>query len=162
MTTYKEMVTKAKAAGVTNEKTMWESIESFSDLLAQLKESHPDLYWEFMREQHGIMYRGHYDEHFAIYDVEHLRWTDKNGSKHSGAHWTVDQIEQATSGMHFPAGTTKWDKYVAFNAAYSDLCKEFDEGQILAAGFLLYFADEDWGSGTKIWEYMSEKPDAKD
>ena len=59
--------------------------------------------------------------------------------------------------MSFPSGTNKWDKYVAFNAAYSDLMKEFDDAQILKAGYLLYFADEDWGSTTKIWEYMAEK-----
>lgn len=158
MMTYKDMVMKAKAAGVTTEKTMWESIDSFSELLDELKESHPDLYWEFMRKQMGIMYHDHYDEAFALYDVAQLSWTDKSGMKHTGAHWTADQVEQATAGMHFPANTNKWDKYVAFNAAYSDLAKEFDDAQILKAGFLLYFADEDWGSPTKIWEYMSHKP----
>lgn len=156
--TYKDMVMKAKAAGVTTEKTMWESIEAFSELLEELKESHPDIYWEFMREQMGIMYHGHYDEAFALYDVSQLAWTDRNGMKHSGAHWTADQVEQATASMRFPAGTNKWDKYVAFNAAYSDLCKEFDEGQILKAGFLLYFADEDWGDSTKVWDYMRAHP----
>ena len=156
--TYKDMVMKAKAAGVTNEKTMWESIESFSELLEELKESHPDIYWEFMREQMGIMYHGHYDEAFALYDVAQMSWTDRNAMKHTGAHWTADQVEQATASMRFPAGTTKWDKYVAFNAAYSDLCKEFDEAQILKAGFLLYFADEDWGDTSKIWDYMSAHP----
>ena len=158
MMTYKDMVMKAKAAGLTSEKTMWESIESFSELLDELKESHPEMYWEFMREQHGIMHHNHYDEAFAFYDVAQLSWTDKTGMKHTGAHWTPDQVEAATATMHFPQGVNKWDKYVAFNAAYSDLAKEFDETQILKAGFLLYFADEDWGSSAKIWEYMSERP----
>ena len=72
MMTYKDMVMKAKAAGVTTEKTMWESIDSFSELLDELKESHPDLYWEFMRKQMGIMYHDHYDEAFALYDVAQL------------------------------------------------------------------------------------------
>ena len=155
--TYKDMVTKAKAAGITTEKTMWESIESVSELLEELEESHPDAYWKFMREQAGIMHRHHYDEDFALYDVAQLSWTDKSGMKHTGAHWTADQVEQATAAMHFPQNTTKWDKYVAFNAAFSDLAREFDEAQILKAGFLLYFADEDWGSTTKIWEYMAKK-----
>ena len=156
--TYKDIVMKAKAAGVTNEKTMWQSIESLSELLDELKESHPDLYMKFMREQIGIMYHNHYDEEFALWDVAGLSWTGKDGMKHSGAHWTADQVEQATAGMHFPQSTTKWDKFVAFNVTYSDLSKDFDEAQILKAGFLLYFADEDWGSSTKIWEYMSHKP----
>ena len=53
---YKRMVEHARQTGTTNEKTMWESIESFSELLEELEESHPDLYWEFMRKQHGIMH----------------------------------------------------------------------------------------------------------
>lgn len=152
------MVTQARAAGVANEKTMWESIENFSDFLEDFKEAHPDKYWEFMRKQMGIMYHNHYDEAFALYDVAELSWTDEKGNEHTGAHWTADQVEQATASMRFPQGTTKWDKYVGFNVAYSDLCKEFDDEQILKAGYLTYFADEDWGSSTKIWEYMSIHP----
>lgn len=155
MINFKEMVTKAKAAGVTTEKAMWESIMAFSDLLEELKVIHPDLYWEVLRKQVGIMYHNHYDEAFAIYDVSKLCYSDPKGEKHYGAHWTVDQVEQATSSMHFPQGTNKWDKYVAFNVAYSDLQKDFDDEDILKAGFSLYFDDEDWGSNTKIWEYMS-------
>ena len=156
--TYKHMVEQARQTGTTNEKTMWESIESFSELLEELEESHPDLYWEFMRKQHGIMHHNHYDEDFAMYDVAQMHYTGKTGEKRTGAHWTAEQIEQATAGLKFPAGTTKWDKYVAFNAAFADLNKGFDDGDILKAGHLFYFADEDWGTDTKIWEYMSAHP----
>ena len=158
MMTYKDMVAKAKAAGVTNEKTMWQSIESFSELLDELKESHPDLYWDFMRKQMGIMYHNHYDETFALYDVAQLSWTDKQGEKKQGAYWTAEQIESATQGFKFAQGTTKWDKFVGFNAAYSDWSKNFDDATILKIGYDFYFSDEDWGSPTKIWEYMSHKP----
>ena len=155
--TYRKMVEHARQAGLTTEKTMWESIDSFSELLEELKDAHPELYWKFMRKQHGLIFHRHYDEAFAMWDVAQMFYTDKNGEKHSGAHWTADQIETATAGFKFPQGSNKWDKYVAFNAAYADLCKDFDDGDILKAGFLLYFADEDWGSTTKIWEYMSRK-----
>lgn len=149
---YRKMVDSAKASGQTNEKMMWESIDSFSELLEEIREAHPQLYWDFMRKQHGIMHHGHYGEAFAMYDVSKLMYTDKGGLKHMGAHWTMEQIETATVGMRFPQGVTKWDKYVAFNAAYADLCKTFEEGDILKAGYALYFADEDWGSDTKIWD----------
>lgn len=151
------MVDSAKAAGNTNERMMWESIDSFSELLEEIREAHPQLYWDFMRKQHGIMHHGHYGEAFALYDVSKLMYTDKNGMKHVGAHWTIEQIETATAGMRFPAGVTKWDKYVAFNAAYADLCKVLDEEEILKAGHALYFADEDWGSDTKVWDMYSAK-----
>ena len=154
--TYKHMVEQARQTGTTNEKTMWESIESFSELLEELKEAHPELYWEFMRSQHGIMYHGHYDESFAMYDVAQMHYTGKTGEKHSGPHWTAEQIEQATAGMKFPAGTTRWDKYVAFNAMWADLSKGFDDGEVLKAAFLFYFADEDWPGDSKVWDYMGE------
>ena len=156
------MVDHAKKAGLTNEKTMWESIDSFSELLEELKESHPQMYWDFMREQHGIMFHNHYDQAFAEYDVSQMHYTDKNGVKHYGAYWTAEQIESATQGMKFPQGTTKWDKFVAFNAAYSDFCRDFDDAQILKIGWLFYFADEDWGEEGKVWEYMEHKPHKKE
>ena len=156
------MVDHAKKAGVTNEKTMWESIDSFSELLEELKESHPQMYWDFMRKQHGIMFHGHYDEAFAMWDVSQMHYTDKNGVKHYGAYWTVDQIESATQGMKFPQGTTKWDRFVAFNAAKNDWGKTFDDADILKIGYLFYFDDEDWGSDTKVWEYMDDKPHKKE
>ena len=159
---YRHMVDAAKKAGVATEKTMWESIDSFSDLLEKLKESHPDMYWDFMRKQHGIMFHNHYDEEFAMYDVGQMHYTNKSGEKKHGGYWTADQIESATQGMKFPSGTTKWDKYVAFNAAYSDWSKDFDDANVLKIGYDFYFADEDWGSDTKIWEYIDDKPRKRD
>ena len=155
---YRHMVEHAKKAGVANEKTMWESIDSFSELLEELKESHPKLYWEFIRKQHGIMYNDHYDEAFAMWDVSQMHSTDKSGMKKEGAHWTADQIEAAMAGHKFPMGTTKWDKYVAMNASYHDWNKECDDAQILKIGYAFWFADEDWGNESKIWEYMEHKP----
>ena len=155
---YKEMVEQARKAGITSEKIMWESIESFSELLDELKEERPDLYWEFMRKQQGILYHGHYNECFAMYDVSQMHYTNKQGEKRHGAYWTVEQIEEATAGMKFPPGTSKFDKFVAYNAIYADMCKDFDDASILKIAYAFFFADEDWGSDTKVWEYMSNKP----
>ena len=156
--TYRHMVDHAKKAGVTNEKTMWESIDSFSELLEELKESHPQMYWDFMRKQHGIMFHGHYDQAFAMWDVSQMHSSNKAGEKKEGAHWTCEQIETATAGMRFPAGVTRWDKYVAFNGAFHDFWKDFDEANIIKIGYDFWFADEDWPTETKIWEYMEHKP----
>lgn len=155
--TYKEMLEKAKIEGVANEKTMWNSIDSLSRMLCIMKKEHPEMYWEFMREQHGIMYSNHYNKEFAEYDVNEIKYTNKEGKERTGAYWSVEQIEQATANMRFPAGTTKWDKYVGFNVAYSDFCKKYEDADVLNIGYLQYFADEDWGSTTKIWEYMQCK-----
>lgn len=153
---YKKMIEAARASGHTSEKIMWNSIDSLEQVLCVMEREHPDMYWNFIRKQHGMLYNGHYSEEFAMYDVKHLRYTNKNGDKKEGAYWTAEQVEDATKKYQFPAGVNKWDKWVAFNVAYSDLCKKFDDAQILDAAFLLYFADEDWkdSSSTKIWDYM--------
>ena len=54
-------------------------------------------------------------------------------------------------------------QYVAFNLMYSDLCRKFDDGQILDAAWLFYFADEDWpnGGSTKVWDYVCAKHGVK-
>lgn len=158
---YLDMVRAAQNGGHFTEKQMWQSVGSVSGLLDEIKDSHKDLYWRFMREQAGIINGGHYDEVWADYDVSRIEYTDKDGNKHSGAYWTCEQIEEATKGMSFPNGVTKWDKFVAFNAMKSDLCKSFDDGQILKAAYSFYFVDEDWnetsaksGSATKVWDYF--------
>ncbi len=63
--------------------------------------------------------------------------------------------EGATAGMTFPNGTTKFDRFVAFNAAYADFCKSFSDEDVLRIAYDFYFADEDWKGSGKIWEYMS-------
>lgn len=158
--TYLEMVKAAKKNGTFAEKQMWDSVESVSELLDDIKESHPERYWQFLREQAGIMLGCHYDKEWADYDVSQITYTDKDGKKHMGAYWTCEQIEEATKGMTFPTGVTKYDRYVAMNLAYSDFCKKFDDEQILKIGHAFFFADEDWspkGSATKVWEYVECK-----
>lgn len=156
---YKEMLESARATGTTSEKTMWASIESVNGLLCSIKKSHPDLYWKFMREQHGILFGNHYDEAFAMYDVAQLVYLSREGKEISGAHWTAAQVEEATKQLSFPSGTTKWDKYVAFNVMYSDACQDFEDEAILKMAYRFFFADKDWPTNTKIWEYLQLRSD---
>ena len=86
--------------------------------------------------------------------VEKIKYTNAAGEKKTGAHWSVDQIMEATKSMPFPSGTTPWDKYVAFNSFYADTCVVLDEAMLLKAAYRFYFADEDAPAG-KIWEYMT-------
>lgn len=155
---YQEMVKAAQKAGKTTEKQMWQSIESVSDLLCDIKDAHPELYWRFLREQYGIMNNCHYaDKEFAEYDVSQIVYTDKEGKKRTGAYWTPEQVEEATKAMTFPSGTTKWDVYVAMNSFHADTCKVLTDEQILKAAYQFYFADEDFPKerGAKIWHYVA-------
>lgn len=150
---YSELIEKAKESGINGEKVMYQSIDALEDMLCVMKKEHPDKYWDFMRKQHGIIFKDHYSEDFAKYDAQWLHYKDEKGIERTGAHWSIEEIEKATAGMVFPAGTTKWDKYVAFNSMYADLCKKFDEATIIKVAHTFYFADDDAPDG-KIWRYM--------
>lgn len=154
---FKELVETAKASGTWNEKTMWKSVCSMANLLADIKKEHPQMFWDFLREQHGILFGNHYHRDFAEWDVAQIEYTDREGKKHTGAYWTCEQVEEATKAMSFPSGTTKWDKFVAFNSFFADTCKVLTEEQTLETAYQFYFADEDFPKerGAKIWLYMA-------
>ena len=139
------MIEEAKAKGLTSEKEMWQGIALIDELLCEIKEEHPDLYWAVIRDQFGIFNKGHYNEEFARYDVSEMQPV--------GEYWSCKDIEEATKGMAFPAGTTIWDKYVAFNGMANDLQGE-EDAIILKVAYKFYFADKDWHNGNKLWHYM--------
>lgn len=76
-----------------------------------------------------------------------------DGLKREGAHWTKEQVMDATNGMKFREGVTDWDRYVAFNAGYADFCRVLTDELVLRASHAFYFADED-APENKVWIYM--------
>ena len=142
----------AKSGG--DEKKMWETMDITAEAMDYIKEQNPDKYDCLMRKLSESLYGKHYNEEMALADVAAMHYTDANGVKRIGAHWTAEEVKAATADKAFPKGTTDWDKYVAYNATYADLCTKFDDAQILCAAYLLWFADEDWCSDGKIWDYM--------
>lgn len=153
---YREMIEQAKARGVANEQTMWQSIDAMEGLLLQMKEAHPALYWKFVHDQHKVLYKGHYDEEFAEYELGNVYYINKAGEKTNKPYWTVEQIEEATRGFNYPSGTTKWDKWVAHNVFRSDTMKSLPDDLALKAGWEFFFDDIDFKKEgtTKLWEYM--------
>ena len=143
---YKEMIEEAKSKGLTSDKIMWESIDDLDEMLCEMKKEHPDKYWKFIRKQHGLMYNNHYNEEFARWDVEQM--------KPLGMYWTPVQVEEATRGMVFPNGTSKWDVFVAYNAFANDLHGIIPDEQIIKAAHAFWFADRDFPKEGKIWLYM--------
>lgn len=151
---YKKMIDQARKDGVTSEKIMWESIADVDVLLAEVSEAHPEVVRKFMRRQHELMYGPHYNELMAMEAMKGIRYTDKEGKVREGAYWTVEEVENATRGMEFPAKTTRWDKFVAFNSFRSDVCRTLEDAEILKSAHAFYFADEDYAGEGKIWRYM--------
>lgn len=109
-----------------------------------------------IREHDSDDYSCHYDEKSAREVISKARYVDRSGSMMEGKeHWTAEQIEAATSAMKFPAETTKWDKYVAFNSMYFDLCRVLDDALVLKTAHAFFFADEDYEhKQSKIKRYM--------
>jgi hypothetical protein len=143
---YKDMILEAKSKGLANEEKMWESIEEVGELLEELKESHPDKYWMFMRKTHGMLHNHHYNEKFAKWDVAEMQ--------PHGEYWSMKEVEDATKGLPFPNGTTLCDRYVALNAFYNDLHGVLPDDLIVKSAYAFWFADKDWEGRNKIWEYM--------
>lgn len=95
----------------------------------------------------------HFDESSAKEAVSWIRYTDRDGKERHGAHWSLEDILDATGQMSFSDGVTQWDKYVAFNSMYADLCRVLPPEDILKAAYAFYFGDEDAPEG-KVWRYM--------
>ena len=153
---YKKMIEEARKAGRANEDAMWKSVANVEELLEDLREEHPEKYWHFIRKEHEALYGPHFDCQFAKNTVERLEYTDAEGVRQTGAHWTPEQVEAAWARKAFKPGTTPWDKYVGANAMYADLCKEFGDEDVLKAAYLFCFADEDWKGDGKVWQYFKK------
>ena len=153
---YKKMIQEARKTGRASEDAMWKSVENVEELLDKIKEHHPDMYHHFIRAEHEALNGPHFDCHFAKHTVEGLEYTDAEGVRQTGAHWTPEQVEAAWARKAFKPGTTPWDKYVGANAMYADLCKEFSDEDVLKAAYLFYFADEDWKGDGKVWQYFKK------
>lgn len=152
--TYKQIVQQARDRGLNTERAMESSINSVSELLESMKDTHPEVYKQFLQKTHEDLFGPHYNDEFANEAVSALEYTDENGKHRTGPHWTKQEVITATQGKTFPNGTTDCDKYVAYNATYADFCKKFDEEDILDIAYLFFFADEDWKGKGKIWTYM--------
>lgn len=150
---FKEFMEEARVKGTVNEKTLWASMPALSEMFCMVKKDHPEKYWDIIREMHCQFYGPHYDEHFALRDVGCIRYTGRDGKEAEGAYWSMAQVEEATRQLPFPSGTTKWDRFVAFNAFYADTCQDLTDEQIIKTAHKFYFYDKDAPAG-KIWKYM--------
>ena len=120
------MIEQARANGMATEKKMWAAIDTLSDDLLALEHTDPKLYWHILRRQHAVLYGRHYSEKMAKHDVDALVYSgmyDEEGTPTGGgAHWSRIKVDELTNGMKFHANVNAWDKYVAFNSMYADLC----------------------------------------
>lgn len=160
---YIQLIEQARAHGMASEKKLFSAMEQMSCDLLSLENENPHLYWRIMRRQHAVFYDRHYSEKMANHDVSCLVYsgTDDNGEPIGhGAHWTRAQVAEATKDLKFHPKVNEWDRYVAFNSMYADLCSYMSEEEIIKAAYAFYFCDADWqpteDDCTKIWDYTAQ------
>lgn len=157
--TYKSMVDDARRTGKGTEKTMEASVAHVSALLEKLRDCHREMYWQFMREEHALMYDNHYTEDFARWDVSQMFHTEDD-EEIRGEHFSMAQAERIAREHKIECVP---DVYVAINANYHDKARLFSkwfedsddtDGRIVADAIAFYFEDEDAKEG-KIWRYIN-------
>lgn len=162
MGNYRKILNEYKSRGTFDEDKMWVSVDALDrQVLEKLEESDPEMYWEFMRDQHEIFCGPHFDERFGKWEVEKMHHTHK-GEKMTGAYWSIHDIKPVYDSMRskLPQGTTIWDFSVALNANWHDKVDMFKEwfpddytDKIIEDAVNFYFEDDDAPDG-KIWRYI--------
>lgn len=159
---YKSKIEEARAKGLTSEKIMNASIADVDELLGQIKEAHPELYWRFIKRQHEHMFGCHYNENFGMWRIAQMHYKDKAGAVHQAPHWTKDQYKSAYESVKakLPATYNCWDFAVTLEMLYSDnICMyrgwwpEATEAQLetkVVEASVNYLKDDD-DPDCKIW-----------
>lgn len=151
-----------------DEGVMWSSIEMWDKHLEEMREHHPDMYWDMMRHTHEMMYGKHFDKEYAEWEVEKMHHKGKDGRVYKGERWSHDDTTAVMAKYRnvLPPEITPCDFYVALNTHWHDyICWAKDkfpseaeaEGDIIEMAVRFWFMDEDWGDNDKVWEYFSLK-----
>lgn len=150
-----------------DESVMWGSIEMWDKHLEEMKEHHPDKYWEFMRDHHEIMNGKHFNRDYAEWEVAQMH--HKCGDKtYKGEHWSHEQTTDVMSSYKttLPAEITPCDFFVALNSQWHDYhclymslfhSEEEAEKAIIESAIKFWFKDDDWDGNTKVWCYFRMK-----
>ena len=153
------MIDSARSMGVADESKMWLSIESIGELLEELEEEHPKLYKKMMQEQHVILFGKHFDKETAVELVSDMFHIDKNGNKHEGEYFSIEQAKIVRD-KHLQDANI-YDIYVALNATYHDWHCLFVEWMpnvtdeyYIKAMKRFYYEDDDYYCKEKVWDYF--------
>ena len=150
-----------------DDKVMWASIEMWDKHLEEMREHHPDKYWEMMRRTHEMMYGKHFDKEYAEWEVEQMH--HKCGDKvYKGEHWSHEETS-AVMVKYKPTLSpeiTPCDFYVALNTQWHDYhcwlkslypTEEEVERAVIESAVRFWFKDDDWEGNDKVWMYFRMK-----
>lgn len=167
MCMYEQMIIDNLGKFKGDEKVMKQSVRLVNNLLEKMKEHHPEMYWEFMRDHHEIMYGKHFNRDYAEWEVAQMH--HKCGDKvYKGEHWSHEQTTDVMSSYKttLPAEITPCDFFVALNSQWHDYhclymslfpSEEEAEKAIIESAIKFWFKDDDWDGNTKVWCYFRMK-----
>lgn len=145
------------------EKVMWQATKRISDFIKPMKETNPNEYWGLIKDTYADMCGNHYNEDFAIWEIEQMYFKDKKGEVHHAPHWNKEQYKKtydANKSRLKNSSYNVWDFAVTLEMIYSDnICmyKEWWENasdaqleEKVADAVVNYLNDDDDTDG-KIW-----------
>ena len=165
MTLYE--LTKTYGTG-KGESMMWDTVAIISDAVeASMPEAEKDA---LERKIYGKMSDGHYNEHYALKDVEHMAYKDpRTGMTHRAPYWTVDTVRNIYESLKPELrGYNCWDFYVTMNMVASDnwalLDKWFPgmddkqrDGKLVEMAVNWLKDDDNPYGSSKIWGYLNSR-----
>ena len=97
----------------------------------------------------------HLDEATAKRVMARIKFTDDDGVLHTKPKWSMEEIDEETCHLDFPEGTTIYDKWVAFNFFYADVCRAeiLPISKVIYGAYYFYFKDED-APDDKLYRYL--------
>lgn len=146
--------------------TAWEIISSLIKTFSEHKISDEDEAWEAMKDFHEEIYGKHFNEAYAVYQVEKMHHKNAKGETITAPLFTHDYARKIYERdvKHISKDITCWDVYVALNAQYHDninlykkwfpnAAEDEIESKIIESTIKVWFEDED-ASDTKTWCYF--------
>jgi hypothetical protein len=102
------------------EDVMWSTLKTVSEAIEQsMDEKAKD---KLMRDLYGQMAGGHYNQEYAMADVQKMYYVDAAGMKHQAPYWTEAQVREVYESVkkELPPHYNFWDFYVALQMQRSD------------------------------------------
>lgn len=147
------------------EKVMWMATKRISDFIEPMKEANKEAYWKMIKSTYADMCGPHYNEEFAMWEIEQMYFKDKNGEIHHSPRWTKAQYKAVYDANRMKLNDQSynmWDFAVTLEMmaadnhclymswwpeiSNDDLDKKFIESAIN------YLNDDDEKDHGKIWE----------
>ncbi len=170
----REIIEDYKKRGIGNESHMWKMVDMIDDeLMKPLKEHHPNIYWDFMRDIHEIYEGEHFNQEFAEWEVSQMHHKGTDGTLYKGQKWGLEQTTPIF--IKIKSQLTKpyneFDFYVILHSIWHDCCvlyhkwkPEYTEEQMTQMyidATINWLNDEDYGSKDtgKAWRYFEDMHD---